>query len=300
MTSHNSNSFLTTPIWRWPRATALLLLSLAVFPVVLYAQIESEPPQVEEVFIEESGDTETNYDYDQDAPIQTVNYADRTQYATPPTVNRKPIAEENWNAALENLDYSADRPAPPREPRRSSADTSSYNQNRSSGTPRNSSSGSPAMPDIDTAFWSPIMKGFAILLLLGLIAFVIYRLMQEPKNTAIARDGTRITIHNLEDYIHETDLDRFLKAALAEQNYAQAVRVYFLQVIKDLSAKKAIIWSREKTNRTYLREMRMHPATNQFNAVTNTYERVWYGNAAIGAKEYAAIEPQMRQMLQLI
>ena len=69
---------------------------------------------------------------------------------------------------------------------------------------------------------------------------------------------------NLDQYIHETDLERFLREALAQGNYTLAIRLYYLQVIKDLSAKSAIRWSREKTNRDYQRELRSHRLAEPF------------------------------------
>lgn len=282
----------------WFTIAVFLILMTPVFTI---AQEETVAPveevqTFEEVQPDVGDDVYDSNSYDEDEPVQTVNYRSSENTYTVRQVEQRPISEEAWKKALENLDYSSDVPEPPRRERE---ETNRNNRSSNTNVPP-SSSGSPTMPDVNTAFWGPVFKALAIILLLGLIVFIAFRLMREPKNTAIARDGTAITIHNLEDYIHETDLDRFLKAALAENNYAQAVRVYFLQIIKDLSARKHIIWSREKTNRTYLREMSSHPASGQFQDATYTYERVWYGNAPIGATEYAVIEQQMRRMLQVI
>ncbi len=122
-------------------------------------------------------------------------------------------------------------------------------------------------------------------------------MMQSPRNRKLARDGTEITLANLDEYIHETDLDKFLSEAIAASNWSLAVRLYFLQTIKLLSEKEAISWSREKTNRDYLREMRNHRLGMHFRDVTRQYERIWYGNQSISSEEFARLEPEFKGIL---
>ncbi len=123
-------------------------------------------------------------------------------------------------------------------------------------------------------------------------------MLQAPRNRVIARDGTEITLANLDEYIHETDLERFLREAMAAANWTLAVRIYFLQIIKHLSEQGAIEWSKEKTNRDYIREMRKHRMHNEFRDVVRHYERSWYGNLTLSAEEYARLEPELKRMLE--
>lgn len=201
--------------------------------------------------------------------------------AQAPTAVR-PVDETKWADATRSLDYSDDR--------------YKERQRKPRNLPTNSA---PSGRDwtLNTGLWGNVLQTIAIILAVLAIAFGIYKMMQQPRNKAIARDGVEITFDNLEDYLHETDLDRFLKQALADQNYALAIRVYYLQIIKDLSAKNAIHWSREKTNRDYLREMRQHPKASAFRDATQTFERVWYGNVNLTADTYRQIEPRFRQLL---
>ena len=141
------------------------------------------------------------------------------------------------------------------------------------------------------------MQILAVLFALAVIAYGIYWMMQAPRNRAIARDGTEITLANLDEYIHETDLERYLREAIGSANWPLAVRLYFLQSIKQLSEKEAIAWSKEKTNRDYLREMREHPLGLQFRSATRQYERVWYGNQPLSAQEFAQMEPEFKKLL---
>jgi len=195
-----------------------------------------------------------------------------------PATGQRPVPEEQWKKAAADLDYSKDVPKPKKE--RPPTDA-------------------PA-PGFDAAFWGNIAQVVAILLAVLAIGYGIYRMLQEPRNRRIARDGAEITEENLEAYLHETDLDRFLRDALARSDFPQALRIYYLQVIKRLSESGAILWSKEKTNRDYLREMRTHLQAPDFQGVTRTYERVWYGNAPLDATGFARIEPAFKHLLAQI
>ncbi len=197
----------------------------------------------------------------------------------PPVVLR-PVSEGRWRDASGTLDYSDDKWKEPKK--RSSAPVSGP---------------APSARDwtLNTGAWGYALQVLAIILAVALIAFGIYKMLQQPRNRALARDGVEITLDNLEEYLHETDLDRFLRAALAEKNYALALRLYYLQIIKDLSSKGAINWAKEKTNRDYLREMRTHPMAEPFRTATRTFERVWYGNLDLNEATFKSLEPDFKR-----
>lgn len=210
-------------------------------------------------------------------------YHERQPYNPPPL---KPIAmqevqKKDWDEAVGDLDYSKDVPKPPRE--------------RKMQAPEEPS------PAYDWTGWTQGLGTFlqimAVLLALGMITYGIFWMLQVPRNRPISRDGTEITLANLDEYIHETDLERFLREALAASNWSLALRLYFLQVIKQLSVKEAIVWSKEKTNRDYLREMRTHPLHAEFRDATHQYEQVWYGNQPLSSEAFARLEPEFKRLL---
>ena len=247
-----------------------LLLALLAFSCPLAAQDEPEvlPDQDNTEILEETG--------------EEAEYVAEPAATPPPPVQpvaTRPVAAEKWAEASSGLDYSKDRPKPPKPVRQ----------------PRTSS-------NFDWAGLGKLGELLQTLLVIAAIAGIgygIYRMLQEPRNRSIlrAQDGVEITEANLDHYLHETDLDRFLRAALANGNYALAIRLYYLQTIKDLSARGAIRWAKEKTNRDYLREMRNHPQHDAFRSATRTFERVWYGNEGLKADEFARMEPQFKSLL---
>ncbi len=198
------------------------------------------------------------------------------QQAGTAAVERREIAAETWKRASQNLDYSKDRPKPVEE------------------KPQPQTNPAPNMPNLfgwlDSPFWGALAQVLAVLALVAVLAYGIYRMMQEPRNARIARDGVAITAENLDHYLHETDLDRFLAEALQQQNYPLAIRIYYLQIVKRLSETGAIRWSMEKTNRDYLREMSGHAQGSAFRRLTQQYEWVWYGNAPLDAARFSVAQ----------
>jgi Domain of unknown function (DUF4129) len=192
-------------------------------------------------------------------------------------VARREVPESKWEKAAGDLDFSKDQPDEPKQ-----------------------TQPSPNIPTLnaDWAFWGKLLQILAISIVVLGLGYVIYRMLQEPPNRQIARDGATITFDNVEDYLHESDLDRFLREALAAGNFSLALRFRFLQILKALSEKQLIHWSREKTNRDYLREMRPHRLYSDFKETTRIYERIWYGNTVIDATEFARIEIPFNNLKQ--
>lgn len=195
------------------------------------------------------------------------------EQARPPrpaaSVTRREVPESQWEKAARDLDFSKDWPDEPKQIQPSA---------------------NVPMLNADWAFWGKMLQILAIAIIVFGLGYVIYRMLQEPPNRQIARDGATITFDNVEDYLHESDLDRFLREALAAGNFSLALRFHFLQILKTLSEKQVIQWSREKTNRDYLSEMRSHRLYTDFKETTRIYERVWYGNTVMDATEFARIE----------
>ena len=196
-----------------------------------------------------------------------------TQLEAQAPVAVREISESQWEKATKELDYSKDQPKEqkPREPRRGWSG-----------------------PDwtMNTELFGRVMMIISIIVAVALIGYAIYRMMSVQRNRRIAHDGVEITIDNLDEYIHETDLDRFLKDALRQSNYSQAIRLYFLQCIKNLSNRNDIRWAREKTNREYLNEMRNNHLGSEFRELTQEYERIWYGNRPVDKARFDELQPR--------
>jgi hypothetical protein len=133
-----------------------------------------------------------------------------------------------------------------------------------------------------------------------LVAFLIYYVFI---NGDLKEKGAKVK-SNFEDMspseIPKTELERRLETAINENNYREAIRIYFIFALKDLSNKNWIDWEKEKTNISYLYEMRGRSQYNQFNEAVNIYDHVWYGEIDITKEQYLSIEPKYKSLLNAI
>ena len=115
-----------------------------------------------------------------------------------------------------------------------------------------------------------ILICIAIIILLLIIWFVYRKrpelFMRSRKNALPYTVG--------EDTIYDVDFSGGITDALSRQDYREAVRLLYLQTLKQLSDAERIDWQPYKTPTQYLTEVRL-PA---FRQLTNHFLRVRYGN----------------------
>lgn len=109
------------------------------------------------------------------------------------------------------------------------------------------------------------------ILLLCLIIWFVYK-----KNPGVfMRSGKSALPYTVEeDTIYGVDFPGGIADALSRQDYREAVRLLYLQTLKQLSDAERIDWQLYKTPTQYLYEVRL-PA---FRQLTNHFLRVRYGN----------------------
>lgn len=133
-----------------------------------------------------------------------------------------------------------------------------------------------------------------------LVAFVLYLLLKSVdwnnKKVASVPVEANDRFENLE--FTKSELELAIEKALAEGNYREAVRIYFLAVIKELRDRNLISWEKKKTNYSYLNEMTEHPKYRNFEFATRVFEVVWYGNRTIGSDEFRSVEPVYKDLLK--
>lgn len=191
-------------------------------------------------------------------------------------IDRNEFDEEEWKEATEDLDYN-EKEERPKKQRRAKLPSSFF----------------PNIP-LTRLIWYT----------LGVIALIVL-LFFVAKYTAglqaVDKKKKRVyTIEEAEENLLETDLQRFLREALENGDYELAVRVYYLEVLKQLSLKDLIKWQRDKTNSEYLREMRQQTHFEDFRHVTRIFERVWYGDTKIEQATFQQISPEFELYLRKV
>jgi hypothetical protein len=218
-------------------------------------------------------------------PTQAINPTENYQSET---LGTGKLSTENWKKSVLAIDYTPRPKAPPKP----------INNSRPTNPPNWQPRGSA--PDVPSFSFS---GDFGKILLIGgiilIVAIILFQFLMRGNSNQTIRRPDEYTIEEIEQNLHEAEIDRFLREALAKQDYRLAVRLYFLAIMKELSLKKIIEWQRDKTNGAYLREVRYNARdwAQDFAQVTLIFEYVWYSDAAFDAKGYSEVESYYKNLL---
>jgi hypothetical protein len=139
---------------------------------------------------------------------------------------------------------------------------------------------------------SETTRNLLLALAIGLfVALLVWFLMS---NDILKFDRKNKTIENAqvelnEENIHEADFDRLLAKARADGNYPLAVRIQYLQVLKQLADKQLIDYKIDASNAKYVNQLFSTDYYKDFFALTRAYEYIWYGEYPINQEKYAII-----------
>lgn len=82
----------------------------------------------------------------------------------------------------------------------------------------------------------------------------------------------------VEDTIYGVDFETEIDRALSNRDYKEAVRLLYLQTLKQLSDNGVIDWQLYKTPTEYIYEIKPENTRSVFRELTNSFLRVRYGN----------------------
>lgn len=209
--------------------------------------------------------------------------AQSNHYLEHPIIERN-ISKNNWEELKTGIDYSEDTGDIEKEKKKKEKEEINF---------------SPPSP-----FIAGLLKFLLIASAIGIVAFLIYKLMGEvngPKNSKIKKGAiSDIDLEEIEERVMETDLEHYIKEAEATKQFNLAIRLYYLAIIKELSLQGIIEWKKEKTNRIYLSETRKSTYAVDFQETTRIFERVWYGRNKLTAKNYSSMKTKFIQLIQNI
>lgn len=136
---------------------------------------------------------------------------------------------------------------------------------------------------------------------LCVLAFFVYKFTGMSKSGFFGKNGDASLAYQVEEEnIHELDFKAAIDKAIANNNYRLAVRLLYLQTLKQLTDNGLIEWRINKTNATYVQELKGHQQQNGFIQLTNYFDRVWYGEANINYEQFADAQQSFIQFQQQI
>lgn len=135
------------------------------------------------------------------------------------------------------------------------------------------------------------------LVLVAIVLIVLWLTRNLKGNAKLEEKAIPVeSVADIEEKMHELDLEHLLKEALSRGDFRLALRLNFLIVIKLLSQKGHIQWAKEKTNWEYYSELSDRLIADQFREVINSFESFWYGEHPLDIRQYYNAEGTYKAM----
>lgn len=129
------------------------------------------------------------------------------------------------------------------------------------------------------------------------IAFFIWQLTKMRASGLFSSKASGRMAYTVENEdIHSIDFSKEINQAITEGDYRLAVRLLYLQSLKKLSDSGLISWRIDKTNLSYLAELKQADLYPSFRRLTIQFENNWYGNIPIGKDEYESVSDEFQSL----
>jgi hypothetical protein len=146
--------------------------------------------------------------------------------------------------------------------------------------------------NFQTLLWVVVIVGFSAFLGIYLANSNV-RLFRKSKTIAGTENENTDT-----DDIFAISYQKEIDKAVNTGNYRLAVRLLFLQLLRDLSGKNIIQYQQDRTNFDYLMQVSHAPWYPVFFRLTRHYEYVWYGKFEIDNGQFNKIKMEFTQLGQ--
>jgi hypothetical protein len=139
-------------------------------------------------------------------------------------------------------------------------------------------------------------------LLAAALVFAVLKLLQVDITRAFGRAPRALPLdyETGQENIHELNFAEAIAQAEATGNRRLALRLGYLELLKQLTDRDFIAWQPDKTNQSYLHELATsYPAARPaFAELTRQFEYSWYGEAPVPAAAYQQARAAQQQLAQ--
>ncbi|MEO6914419.1 MAG: DUF4129 domain-containing protein [Chitinophagaceae bacterium] len=132
---------------------------------------------------------------------------------------------------------------------------------------------------------------------LAVIAFFIWQLTKMHRSGMFnASRSDKMAYSISSEDIHQIDFAKEIAEAVSAGNFRLAVRLLYLQTLKKLSDESLISWRIDKTNLSYLNEVKQENFYQSFRSLTMQFENNWYGHIPIAREEYEQVTREFESL----
>lgn len=125
--------------------------------------------------------------------------------------------------------------------------------------------------------------------ILGLIIYYLVRaFIQKDIYWMIKKKGKKISaLENISTAdFKTTNFEKLITAAIEQQEFRLAIRLYYLWFLQRLQEQDKIIWAPEKTNADYNYELKEEHERQEFAYLSYLYNNIWYGEHELTAEDF--------------
>lgn len=144
--------------------------------------------------------------------------------------------------------------------------------------------------------WVLVVGGFVVLIVSFLMSSGVQLFRKAPPVVPKTEEEEEYAAENLFDI----DYDSALKRAVAAQNYRLAIRLMYLQTLKELALRNLIQYRQERTNNDYLMQLFQTVYYKDFFRLTRHFEYAWYGQFAVPPDSFDQIRKEFTAFKQRI
>jgi len=174
-----------------------------------------------------------------------------------------------------NPDYQYDRPTP-EPPERPKPEELIRERPEAYTDPRIEIDGPNIGGIVKVIFWISVIGGGGFMLL------QIFRVRLKNLFKKKSDEG-KVEFEEVLDPedISNLELDDPIRNAIDKGQYRKATRLLYLKALRQMQDRSMIVWRREKTNRDYLRELKIRELRPPFRQITHLFEYIWYGEVPL-------------------
>lgn len=143
-----------------------------------------------------------------------------------------------------------------------------------------------------------IVFSVVLIILLVLLILIVLNLSKIKGNKKITGNQGSI-LQNIEN-IDELNFEQLLNEYIKEKKYKEALHIRYLKLLRDLNSLAYIVWKKDKSNGTYVREMYQKTGYQQFFSITLIFDRIWYGEKNLNETDYYQLVPLMDSFENII
>lgn len=197
---------------------------------------------------------------------------------------------QKWEKARRNLDYPLKKDKKKEREKKESDANKSKDSNRDGERIRDESSPSRSYSPPAGGIWnSSGLKIFMIVLILSVLVILIILILVKnvQRNQKLKTEAAIIESLTEEDAPEEL-FHEHINQALSEKKFKMLIRIYFIISLKSMAEKGWIIYKKDKTNMTYLSELRSNKHYDYFYQMTLIFESIWYGEIMPSEEDYTS------------